>query len=51
MDFLQPVFFILKIPQGTYMKDIHFRTTDLWLPLVAILINVSLILFERGFFG
>jgi len=33
------------------VKDVHFRISDLWLPLVAILINVGLILFERGVIG
>jgi hypothetical protein len=33
------------------VKDVHFRTADLWLPVVTIFINAGLILFERGVFG
>lgn len=43
--------FILKIPHRTYVKDVHFHPADLWLPLLTILINAGLILFERGVFG
>ena len=38
-------------PRRTYVKDVHFHSADLWLPLVTILINIVLILFERGVFG
>ncbi|NSW53794.1 MAG: energy-coupling factor transporter transmembrane protein EcfT [Anaerolineae bacterium] len=38
-------------PTRTYVKDVHFRVADLWLPLATVVISTLLILVERGVFS
>lgn len=38
-------------PTRTYVKDVHFHTADLILPIITVLASTALILWERGIFG
>ena len=38
-------------PTRTYVKDVHYHTTDIILPILTFLVSAVLILWERGILG